>query len=111
MKRAIRQAGAHLLFLSPYSPDPRQMAFGHFRENPIEMMFAKLKLVPSRNVIPSCTPCCWTSVSRRSQTWSRDQRVEVCAAIHHGPSSAGTARHLAPLSCRHTMALIVRRRC
>ena len=33
MRRAIRQAGAHLLFLPPYSPDL----------NPIEMMFAKLK--------------------------------------------------------------------
>ena len=31
--RAIRDAGAHLLFLPPYSPDI----------NPIEMMFAKLK--------------------------------------------------------------------
>ena len=33
VRRAIRQAGAHLLFLPPYSPDL----------NPIEMMFAKLK--------------------------------------------------------------------
>lgn len=32
-RRAIRQAGAHLLFLPPYSPDL----------NPIEQMFAKLK--------------------------------------------------------------------
>src|ERR1700712_1401923 len=67
--------------------------------------------VPSRNVIPSCTPRSWTSVSRRSHTPSRDQRMKVWAAIHHGPSSFGTARHLAPLSCRHRIALIVRRRC
>ena len=33
VRRAIREAGAHLLFLPPYSPDL----------NPIEMMFAKLK--------------------------------------------------------------------
>lgn len=33
VRRAIRQAGAHLLFLPPYSPDL----------NPIEMVFAKLK--------------------------------------------------------------------
>ena len=33
VSRAIREAGAHLLFLPPYSPDL----------NPIEMMFAKLK--------------------------------------------------------------------
>lgn len=33
VRRAIRDAGAHLLFLPPYSPDL----------NPIELMFAKLK--------------------------------------------------------------------
>jgi transposase len=33
VRRAIRDAGAHLLFLPPYSPDL----------NPIEMVFAKLK--------------------------------------------------------------------
>ena len=33
VRRAIRAAGAHLLFLPPYSPDL----------NPIELMFAKLK--------------------------------------------------------------------
>ena len=33
VRRAVRAAGAHLLFLPPYSPDL----------NPIEMMFAKLK--------------------------------------------------------------------
>jgi transposase len=33
VRRTIRAAGAHLLFLPPYSPDL----------NPIEMMFAKLK--------------------------------------------------------------------
>ena len=32
-RRAIRQAGAHMLFLPPYSPDL----------NPIEQLFAKLK--------------------------------------------------------------------
>jgi len=32
-RRAVRQAGAHLLFLPPYSPDL----------NPIEQLFAKLK--------------------------------------------------------------------
>lgn len=33
VRKAIREAGAHLLFLPPYSPDL----------NPIEMVFAKLK--------------------------------------------------------------------
>ena len=35
MRRAIRQAGAKLLFLPPYSPDL----------NPIKRVFAKLKLL------------------------------------------------------------------
>ena len=33
VRRAIRKAGAHLIFLPPYSPDL----------NPIEQLFAKLK--------------------------------------------------------------------
>ncbi|WP_304176440.1 transposase, partial [Phenylobacterium aquaticum] len=33
VRKAIREAGAHLLFLPPYSPDL----------NPIEMVFSKLK--------------------------------------------------------------------
>ena len=35
VRKAIRSAGAHLLFLPPYSPDL----------NPIEQLFAKLKLL------------------------------------------------------------------
>jgi transposase len=38
VRRAIRSAGAHLLFLPPYSPDL----------NPIEMVFAKLKTLPRK---------------------------------------------------------------
>ena len=38
VRRAIRAADAHLLFLPPYSPDL----------NPIEMMFAKLKTLLRR---------------------------------------------------------------
>lgn len=38
VRRAIRSAGAHLLFLPPYSPDL----------NPIELMFAKLKTLLRR---------------------------------------------------------------
>ena len=37
-RRAIRTAGAKLLFLAPYSPDL----------NPIEQLFAKLKALPRR---------------------------------------------------------------
>jgi hypothetical protein len=35
--------------------------------------------------------------------------MKVWAAIHHGPSSAGMARHLAPFCKRRTIASIVRR--
>jgi hypothetical protein len=48
--------------------------------------------------------------SNRSQAPRRDHRLKVCAAIHHGPSSAGIWRHFAPLSCRQMIASIVRRR-
>src|SRR3954462_5076846 len=67
-------------------------------------------LVPSRNVIPSWTPRVWARSSRRSQTPRRAQRRKVWAARDHGPSSAGMARHLAPFSCRQTIADSVRRR-
>src|SRR3954452_12973937 len=67
-------------------------------------------LVPSRNVIPSWTPRVWARSSRRSQTPRRAQRRKVWAARDHGPRSAGMARHLAPFSCRQTIADSVRRR-
>src|SRR3954470_18106527 len=67
-------------------------------------------LVPSRNVIPSWTPRCWARSSRRSQTPRRAQRRKAWAARDQGPSSAGMARHLAPFSCRQTIADSVRRR-
>ena len=53
-------------------------------------------LVPSRNTMPSCTPRSCTRFNSRSQTPARAQRMKTWAARHHGPSSAGTARHLAP---------------
>src|SRR4051794_39188131 len=52
----------------------------------------------------------WARSSRRSQTPRRAQRRKVWAARDHGPSSAGMARHLAPFSCRQTIADSVRRR-
>ena len=35
---------------------------------------------------------------------SFDQRMKSWAALHHGPGSAGIARHLAPFRCRQTIA-------
>jgi transposase len=49
VRRAIREAGAHLIFLPPYSPDL----------NPIEQLFAKLKhwlrAAQSRSIDTACT--------------------------------------------------------
>ncbi|SDB75037.1 hypothetical protein SAMN02927895_05742, partial [Belnapia rosea] len=77
---------------------------------PAAFWWARME-VPSRKTMPSATPRCCAITSIRSHTPRRDQRMNICAAIHHGPSSAGMARDLAPLSCRHRMALMVRRRC
>jgi hypothetical protein len=66
--------------------------------------------VPSRKTSPR--PGCPASrrcSKARAQIPARDQRMCNCAAFHHGPNSAGTARHLAPLRCRQTTASTVRR--
>ena len=81
-----------------------------FLATPAAFWWARM-FVPPRKVMPSCRPRSWTRASRRSYTPSRDQRMKVCAAIHQGPCSAGSARHLAPLSWRHRIAPMVRRRC
>jgi hypothetical protein len=60
--------------------------------------------------MPSSTPRAWAASSSRCHTPSLDQRTKSCAARHHGPSSAGTARHFAPFACRQTIAATVRRR-
>jgi hypothetical protein len=36
--------------------------------------------------------------------------MKSCAARHHGPCSAGIARHRVPFACRQTIAPMVRRR-
>jgi hypothetical protein len=69
-----------------------------------------LMLVPSRNAMPSSTPRAWAAASSRGHTPSLAQRMKSCAARHHGPCSAGIARHRAPFTCRQTIAPIVRRR-
>jgi hypothetical protein len=66
--------------------------------------------VPSRNAMPSSTPPSCAAASSRSHTPSLAQRMKSWAARHHGPCSAGIARHLAPFRCRQTIAPIVWRR-
>jgi hypothetical protein len=67
-------------------------------------------LVPSRNTLPRLIPDRCTRSSSCSQTPFFAHRMKVCAAPHHGPSSAGMLRHFAPFSCRQRIASIVRRR-
>ena len=50
-RRAVRQAGAHMLFLPPYSPDL----------NPIEQVFAKLKHL-MRKAEPRTVEATWRKV-------------------------------------------------
>ena len=73
-------------------------------------LWCALTEVPSRNAMPSSTPRACTASSSRGQTPSLAQRMKSCAARHHGPCSAGIARHLAPFPCRHAIAPIVRRK-
>ena len=86
-------------------------ACGLVVRSPKREAFAAGMLVPSRNAIPTSTPPrrCAAS-SSRSQAPRRAQRRKHCAAIHHGPRSAGIWRHFAPLSWRQMIASIVRRR-
>jgi hypothetical protein len=67
--------------------------------------------VPSMKTMPNSGQlAAFAASNRRSQTPSLDQRRKVWAALHHGPNSAGMARHLAPFCMRQTMASKVWRR-
>src|SRR5215218_6667697 len=70
-----------------------------FRAAPAAFWCARM-VVPSRNAMPSATPRSCARSSRRSHTPRWPQRLKVWAAIHHGPSSAGMARQVAPFRCR-----------
>ena len=62
VRRAIRAAGAHLLFLPPYSPDL----------NPIEMMFAKLKTL-LRKADERSIAAVWHRIGQLLGTFSPDE--------------------------------------
>ena len=62
VRRAIRDAGAHLLFLPPYSPDL----------NPIEMVFAKLKALLRKADERSITTV-WSRIGALLQQFSPDE--------------------------------------
>ncbi len=61
-RRAIREAGAHLLFLPPYSPDL----------NPIEMVFAKLKML-LRKVAERTVEVTWRKVGTLLNQFTQDE--------------------------------------
>ena len=69
VRRAIRAAGAHLLFLPPYSPDL----------NPIEMVFAKLKTL-LRKADERSIAAVW---SRIGQLLDHFEPAECANYLHH----------------------------
>jgi transposase len=73
-RQAVRQAGAHLLFLPPYSPDL----------NPIEMVFAKLKTL-FRKAETRAVEAAWREVGRLLELF----KPHECAAYlkHAGYAS------------------------
>ena len=76
VRRAIRAAGAHLLFLPPYSPDL----------NPIEMMFAKLKTLLRKADARSPThlsECVATLLNRFAPGQADRARPRYCDVIIH----------------------------
>lgn len=62
VRRAIRQAGAHLLFLPPYSPDL----------NPIEQVFAKLKTL-LRKAAERTVKATWRRIGKLLDHFSADE--------------------------------------
>ena len=62
VRRAIRQAGAHLLFLPPYSPDL----------NPIEQVFAKLKTL-LRKAAERTVEATWQRIGKLLDHFSADE--------------------------------------
>ncbi len=62
VRRAIEAAGAHLLYLPPYSPD----------FNPIEMAFAKLK-APLRSAAARTVPDLWAAIREAFTCFQPDE--------------------------------------
>src|SRR3712207_2106499 len=63
---------------------------------PAAFWWARMTVASMKTMPNSGRPAALAASKKRSQSPSSDQRRKVCAAIHHGPSSAGMARHLAP---------------
>jgi transposase len=83
VRRAIRQAGAHLLFLPPYSPDL----------NPIEQAFAKLKHW-MRKTASRSRDSLWRAVGAIIDRFTPDECAN--SLQHAGYASVKTCNALAP---------------
>ncbi len=78
VRRAFGQAGISYRYLPAYSPDLRQMALGHFRENPIEQAWSKLKIrlrakaARTRDALERAIPDALTTITpSNAQGWFR----------------------------------------
>lgn len=75
VRRAIRQAGAHLLFLPPYSPDL----------NPIEQVFAKLKTL-LRKADERSIAAVWHRIGSLLENFSQAECANYIRHAGYGPS-------------------------
>jgi transposase len=74
VRRAIRDVGAHLLFLPPYSPDL----------NPIEMVFAKLKTL-LRKAGERSIAAVWNRIGSLLDTFSPTECATYLRHAGYGP--------------------------
>ena len=74
VRRAIRQAGAHLLFLPPYSPDL----------NPIEQVFAKLKTL-LRKAAERTVEATWRRIGKLLDHFSADECANYLVNSGYAP--------------------------
>ncbi len=75
VRHAIRRAGAHLLFLPPYSPDL----------NPIEMMFAKLKTLLRKEDARSIAAV-WHKIGSLLDEFSPSECANYLTHAGYGPT-------------------------
>ena len=74
VRRAIRKAGAHLLFLPPYSPDL----------NPIEQVFAKLKTL-LRKAAERTVEATWRRIGKLLDHFSADECANYLVNSGYAP--------------------------
>jgi transposase len=74
VRKAIRQAGAHLLFLPPYSPDL----------NPIEQVFAKLKTL-LRKAAERTVEATWRRIGQLLDHFSADECANYLVNSGYAP--------------------------